>query len=439
VQNVYIGLPVLYTNTIYRIVNTKNNENTMSKNKSMSNASTQNTPNIQNTQETAATTATSEVQETVVPPTAPTSPTAPSSEVAVRPTAGVDLVTNVEARLRLFQHVPEGVQGYIEYVPPPAKGEVMGLVQHLNEAKRQNMQQAFKRMNPVKIGQHVAIRQNQLPEMRIYHGMGTDEQRPADAPTGCFYSTDGRVITAQKANLATLRHNPKYKDLRETIGVYIVGVQSARTFWPPRQNQTVDLPEGIEIRGNAPICRSLDRVRGEVFGDCDACEHRPFKDKEANPTVANCRNEDHIYVVLADFSGIYRLSVSGTSMPTAASMGKKSKTWEFYWQHAFELSLTEETKNGNRVFELKADVLPEESDPTPEESDLLNAIARQIDYEVYLPGMERIYAAKYVSSVTGNNKMSQSGADQLAKLAAMAGGGGGGGGNEPPKNVGGNL
>lgn len=287
-------------------------------------------------------------------------------------------------------------QQYLEQVAPPSVGEVDRAISGLAEPKRKAFLSALARMNPVKLGQHTSRREFSLPDIRIYHGTGNDEMRPADCPTGGIYGTDGRLLAAPKAALANLKHNPKHAGLGTAISGFVIGMHEAGTFWPPR---TGTLPAGVEVRTNVPICRTLDRKRGDYFGSCEACVYRPFKDGKSNKDA--CRNEDHAYFVLADFSGVYRIVFSGTSIkPGSAAIKKKSRPWEAYFSHAFDLDARERTENSNRWFELTADVSTDAPEPSEAELVLLNALTRQIDYEIFFPRVYSIYTAPPKATVS---------------------------------------
>lgn len=322
---------------------------------------------------------------------APEAPTAaaPSSELAT--TAAPDVPVHALTE-RYTKSLPQ-MAAYLEQVAPPKPGEIQGALAALPDAKRAAFAAALARMNPVKAGQHTTRQEFRLPEMRMFHGTGTDEMRPADCPQGGIYTTDGRVLAAPKAALENLKHNPKHAKLGTTVFGYVIGVHEAHTFWPPRSG---NLPEGVEVRANVPICRSLDRKRGDYFGACDACTYRPFKDGKANSKDA-CRNEDHVYFVLADFSGVYRFVIHGKSIkPGSAAIKKKTRPWSAYYEHAFELEAKEETRGTERWFELTASVASASDAPDPGEAEaaLLNALVRQVDYEIYFPQLHTIYTTE---------------------------------------------
>lgn len=310
---------------------------------------------------------------------------------AITPATNSELSAPVEADVpvsaltkKYAEALPEWQQ-YLEQVAPPAPGEIDRALTALQENKRKAFLSALARMNPVKLGQHTSRREFNLPDLRVYHGTGNDEMRPAECPTGGIYGTDGRLLAATKATLPSLAFNPKFRDLGTTVRGFVISMHEAATFWPPRTGQ---LPAGIEVRANVPICRTLDRKRGDYFGSCDACVYRPFKDGKSNKDA--CRNEDHAYFVLADFSGVYRVVFSGTSIkPGSAAIKKKTRPWPSYFAQAFELDARERTEGSNRWFELTAEVSATVAAPDEAESTLLSALTRQIDYEIFFP---RIYA-----------------------------------------------
>lgn len=347
-----------------------------------------NKQNKQNTQTPAA--APAAAAPASAPAPAPEPPAAASSELATTSPAEVVADVPVHALTKRYTEVLPQLVAYLEQVAPPAPGEIQNALAALPPEKRAAFTAALARMNPVKAGQHTTRQEFRLPEMRMFHGTGTDELRPSDCPQGGIYTTDGRVLAAPKDALANLKHNPKHAKLGTTVTGFVIGVHEAHTFWPPRNG---NLPAGVESRSNMPICRSLDRKRGDYFGSCEACANRPFRDGKANKDA--CRNEDHIYFVLSDFSGVYRFVIHGKSIkPGSAAIKKKTLPWPAYYEHAFELEAKEAKQGTDRWFELTASIATDVPDPSEQEAALLNALVRQVDYEIYLPQMYAIYTTE---------------------------------------------
>lgn len=337
-------------------------------------------------------------------PAAPEAAPATSTELAPATTTEVAVAVAVDVPVhelvRKYSAAMPQLAAYVQQVVPPAAGEIQRALALLPEKKREAFTAALARMNPVKAGQHTTRQEFRLPEMRVFHGTGTDELRPSDCPQGGIYTTDGRVLSAPKDALANLKHNPKHAKLTTSVIGFVIGVHEAHTFWPPRNGGN---PPGVEVRANMPICRSLDRKRGDYFGACDACAYRPFKDGKANKDA--CRNEDHIYFVLADFSGVYRFVLHGKSIkPGSAAIKKKTRPWTSYYEQAFELEAHEAKEGTSKWYEIKASVATDVDSPTSEEAALLDTLVRQVDYEVYLPQMHAVYTAepKAVASVGGD-------------------------------------
>jgi len=373
--------------------------------------SNNNKQNKQNTQNPAAVAPATPASASAPTPEAPT---APSTELATTTSSEVVVDVPTHALTKRYSEALPQLAAYVEQVAPPKSGEIQAALANLSEAKRAAFAAALARMNPVKAGQHTTRQEFRLPEMRMFHGTGTDELRPSDCPQGGIYTTDGRILAAPKDALANLKHNPKHAKLGTTVTGFVIGVHEAHTFWPPRSG---NLPAGVEMRSNMPICRSLDRKRGDYFGSCEACAHRPFKDGKPNTKDA-CRNEDHVYFVLSDFSGVYRFVIHGKSIkPGSAAIKKKTRPWTAYYEHAFELEAKEAKLGTDRWFELTASIATDVADPSAEEQALLDALVRQVDYEVYLPQMYAIYTTEPKVSA---NAGSASDMDALLKNAGAS-------------------
>ncbi len=386
--------------------------------------------NKQNKQTTQSPAASAAAPAVSAPATEAASESTTEGTSALVPTSSAEIVADVPVHAltkRYAESLPH-MTAYLEQVAPPAPGEIQNALAALPDNKRAAFNAALARMNPVKAGQHTTRQEFRLPEMRIYHGTGNDELRPSDCPTGGIYTTDGRVLAAPKEALANLKHNPKHAKLGTTVSGFVIGVHEAHTFWPPRSGNN---PPGVEVRTNVPICRSLDRVRGDYFGSCKACVYQPFKDGKPNSKDA-CRNEDHIYFVLSDFSGVYRFVVHGKSVkPGSAAIKKKTRPWTAYYEHAFELEAKEAKEGTDRWFQLTASIATDVPDPTDQEVALLNALVRQVDYEIYLPQLHTIYTTEPKAVA---NAGSASDMDALLKNAGASGSAGQGGTKDVSKN-----
>jgi len=320
----------------------------------------------------------------------------PVEEVGITTALASDIVP-VNALVKKYSEVLPHLATYIQQFSPPTKKEIASAVENLPPAERENMIKALAGMTPIKRGVHTAQRAFSLPEMRTYQGTGKDPLRPGETPKGGIYTTDGRILAAPKSALKMLQNDPRYKTLSDTVDVYVVSLIAAATFWPPRKAPN---PPNVEIRPDVPICRSLDRKRGDKFGDCSVCNWRPFKEGGELPDGTQpdyCRFEHHVYVVPVDFSGIYRFVFSGTSIgPGSAAMDKKSKPWPTPWTKRFTLEAKETTNAKGTFFQVAADISSNSTPNTPEADVLLNLFAGQIDFEIYFPGLAAIYNTKPV-------------------------------------------
>jgi hypothetical protein len=196
--------------------------------------------------------------------------------------------------------------------------------------------------------------------------------------------------------------------------------RKGNTYWPPRDDDKKD--DGGESRSNAPLCRSVDAEKGDVFGACDACPNRPFVNG-SKPGDDECRGEIVLYVVPADFSGIYRFVFTGTNTKAGRSIVNKFAAWGEKWDHPFAFKTRKEVdKNDSKRRWFVVEAEPQRSVvPTPEERAFLLLLARKIDTEVFWTERRRIHlAASKAKPVTPPQKANLAGLLASSQAATPA-------------------
>ena len=303
---------------------------------------------------------------------------------------------------------------YLKQIQPVPDEELTEALKTLPEAKRAAFQEALDRMNPVKIGSHSRRRDGlTIFDVRINHGTGNDETRPKGTPEGGLYSTDSRILATGDRDLAAALRAP------ELFDAYVIFDRKGNTYWPPRDEDKKD--DGGETRSNAPLCRSVDAEKGDVYGSCDACPYRPFVNG-SKPGDDECRGEVVMYVVPADFSGIYRFVFTGTNTKAGRSVVTKFAAWREKWDHPFAFKTKKEVdKNDSKRRWFVVEAEPQRSvAPSPEERAFLLLLARKIDTEVYWTERRRIHlAAAKAKPIQAPQKANLSGL--LASAQAGAG------------------
>lgn len=342
----------------------------------------------ENTTENTAQDAVSAASPASADASAPETATAAPSELAV---VEADLMESDNSMQHLIPKLPH-LRSLLQRTHRVEPAELDEGVSHLSDESQRNFSGMLERMNPEKPGMHLSATSFQVPDIRMYHGTGNDENRPPTAPEGSIYTSDSRVLFVPET------HRNFFPGIPSKVNVAVVGVYEVRTYWPPRAENGKDvvLPPGVTANGNAPICRSLDRKKGDRFGDCSACPYRPWKDGKFDRSA--CRDEMHLYVVLQGFSGIYRMVITGTSVKSAGlPIKKKALTWGTPWDFYFSLSTSKQTNGGSqRWFQYEAVLAtdpanPNGLQPTADEKRVLALLSRQIETEAYLPGLASIY------------------------------------------------
>lgn len=324
---------------------------------------------------------------------------------------------------RYGKGLPPAKVRYLAQLRTVDSDEITRAMKKVAPEKYDNFMDALDRMNPIKQGVHTSRGEMQIPDIKMYHGSGADPLRPGDCPVGGIYTSDGRVLAVPKAALkATQVSHP---NVGTTIDFTVLLIVKGNTFFLPQEGPQPVLPDWVEVRGGkAPICRSLDRERGDTFGPCGTCTFRPFqKDKEEK----GCRADYTLYVVLPDFTGIYRLNVHGSSTtPCAVFIDKKvnSSGFKFPWAKYFTVEAMYKEDGNRKWYEFTASDSEREA-PTKEESAALHKLSLKIDTEMVFPMLHRIYNADQKrADRIAQTKTETANLGGMAGLAGLAAGAG---------------
>lgn len=315
----------------------------------------------------------------------------------------------VPAEKTWIDDLPKPVRIALESSAPVEEGEMAALVEQLSDDKRSSFEEFVAKMNPVKAGIVVADAKFRIPNIRLYHGVGDDASRPKLAPVGSIYTSDGKIVAVWDADQAGLLK------VGQTFKAAVVGLQETRSWWKPRDKSYV-LPPDVDPNSNAPICRSLDRKRGDRYGSCSACPHRPYANGKYDGN--GCHDEVQIYLVPADFSGIYQMTLKGASIKNAVQPFRRAlQTMVDPWDRWFAFGIAEEKNNSGRWFSLTASQVPGATGVVAEnEKHVLGVISRQVMNEVYRPALQNIYERSAVPAAV------EASADMAAVIAAATGG-----------------
>lgn len=357
-----------------------------------------------NTEEPTTTTKKEESPPPVVNPSSEIVPAAPAASVL----APVTSQNDGESLVHLIPSLPH-LKDRLTKLKRPSAEMLENAILGLDPVKRENFRNLLEQLNQEKEGMHVSGKGLRLPDMRIYQGTGEDANRPETTPVGSIYGTDGTVLSVPSAFVAQW----KASGVGGSVRVALLSLVEARTFWPPRNNDNFKI-EGLEIKKNVPICKSLDRKRGNQFGDCSACGYRPFKDGNFNPE--GCKDDIHAFFITSDFKHLYRFVITSTSLKAGGlPIKKKSQNWPKPWSYFFELSTKSESKETKRWFTLSPSVavnddFPQGLSPTIAEQQLMSLLCRQIDADLFYPQLAEIYDSE--------SRKNESSDDDLVAVAA---------------------
>ena len=308
-----------------------------------------------------------------------------------------------------FDDLPKPIKALFLASPPPEDGELTAMVENLPQAQRESFEVLIESLNPVREGFVSSRADFRIPKAALYHGVGDDPARPAAAPVGSVYASDGLVLAAWDKNQA------RQLKIGQTFEAAIILIEETRTLKMPR-DKSKPLPPDIDPDSKAPICYSLDRQRGSRYGACAACPNRPYANGKWAPD--SCTNDARIYFVLRGFKGIYSISVKGASMKKAVQViqRQKGRPWDVW----YDIGVSEEKNELGRWFSLTAtphatDDAPQGEPTTQEERGVFRTLSRTVLHESYRAELQRIYAQTSAPAAEGHADTS---ADMLAVIAA---------------------
>lgn len=302
----------------------------------------------------------------------------------------------------------------------PTPDEILAAASELTGAEKEGFAKWLMERNPKKIGLHTANSEFTIPDLRIFQGQGNDAARPANSVKGCVYASDGNLLTAPGQQSMMLGVPERFEGI-------VIGLHSARMMWPPKDPQGNNIPmQGIDTSSNLPICRSMDRITGSRYGSCATCEWLPFS--TGTNRKNECKDEWHVYVVKADFSAIYRIVMTSTSIKSGATpIEQRTKGWPqlFSKYFIFEAAEQKNAKLGATWFAWKSAVSISAAAPlgkdTPASSQkLLELLARKIDAVRYIPTLAGIYAENTGGGAAAQLASGGGVADMEAVLGAMS-------------------
>ena len=372
------------------------------------------------------------------PPTlAPVAPVAPGALASPREDELATLENDVPINVR----TPEGLAAlarlfpkqakYFSMLKPASEEEGERLIQALTPEQQQAWRDGLERMQPEKIGGHSRASSGMSPfTVKIYHGTGNDPMRPELAAPGSIYSTDGRILAAASVEQARLLKLAGYT-CTESIEFYVIGLNKINANWGGDEEEETpgEKEKEKEKKARLPICSSLDRERGNLYGACATCDCRPFKDQKPQ----DCRHEWRMYIVPADLSGVYRWTLAKTQTKFGAKLEQMMRPWRSFWARPWVVKTKPEVDGDRKWF------VPEfaqgASPTSPAVSAFLKALATQVDLELYWQSVVATHRRSYahakaapapanMDALLARARAAQGGAPALGAPVAPSGDGG---------------
>lgn len=243
----------------------------------------------------------------------------------------------------------------------PTTQEFEAAVQLVAADQREKLVELIERMSSDKPGVHRSQEGFAPTLVKLYHGVGNDESRPAKLVPGNFYSSTSR-------------------DLTDKMVVAILGFSDGRTLWPPK-----------DAESNQPVCSSHDGVNGSKYGACASCPSKalPY-------TKGGCTPQFNFWFIDQEATGIYELVFSKTSYKAGQALARTVSDSRRAWDRWIEFASVARTEGDKKWFVVKASPIsdpkvPANNETSKELRSVFSLFNRALELGTLYPRLARQY------------------------------------------------
>jgi len=205
------------------------------------------------------------------------------------------------------------------------------------EEFQENLLKILAQLNPNKRGVLTDSANPVYTELKLYHGVGANPNRPEDMAPGNFFLTSN-----------------------EFVGKTFEG--TPLVVWESRTLTADNNSEG----GFQVLCRSNDRKYGDAHGKCADCYYRPWRDKSM-PVSQSCRDEVNAFMLRRNLQDIVLVRFQKTSNSAGRQLINFAQRTSVPWMRWYKIG-TEERKSATdksmRWFVMTVAPINEERVPT---------------------------------------------------------------------------
>lgn len=202
----------------------------------------------------------------------------------------------------------------------------------------------------------------EFPELRVFHGVGKDPNRPDKQLPGTLYLNTS-------------------EDVGESFVGTVIAIWQGRTMWGNK-----DAGESTA----APICASMNRVIGSTFGACTQCPEKPWRGGQKT----RCSDDVVAFMLSKNLNRLVLVRFAKMSEPAGKRLFKLLKLCSSMWSKWFELTLEEKENDRGRWFNLKVQPAGKgEEALTPKIiHPFCRALMNNVSAAFILPGIARTYS-----------------------------------------------
>lgn len=281
--------------------------------------------------------------------------------LATTATAAMATVDADPAMTALLASLPEVHRAKVAKMVRPTGEEFNKAALATTGEQQERLLDLIERMSPNKPGVHLSTEGFAPTMVKLYHGVGKDETRPAKLVPGSFYSTTSR-------------------DLTEKMTVAVLGYFDGRTLWPPK-----------DAESSSPVCYSNDGLNGSKYGACNTCPSLKLPYNKGG-----CTPQFNFWFIDKDLTGIFELSFSKTSYSAGKALARILKDSRRPWDRWIEVQSVPRVEGDKQWFVIKATPVQDSKNPANNETskplrEVFSLLSRSLDLEAYYPRLSRQY------------------------------------------------
>lgn len=231
-----------------------------------------------------------------------------------------------------------------------------------SEGRADSLAEVLNQTQGDKVGMFAQDERSVFPELRIFHGAGTDVNRPNNCQVGNFYLNTKEIVG------------------EEFIGT-VIAIWKGRTMWGNR--------EAGESTA-APMCQSMDRIVGSLCGECGVCPDKPWRDGKKT----RCNDDVVAFMLTRDYKRLIFIRFQKTSTKAGNQLYRNISIGAAPWTKWWRLTLDKQKNEFGQWYNIESNPAGDTDEElyTPKDIDAFcRALSLSLSAVYVLPGIAQLY------------------------------------------------